>query len=92
MAMFKKILGHVDLLNCCLIWAIFIFVLSSNTLPYALWIFVRTYVWIAWIPLAYGVLRVFNFRKNTENGVLFIMSMLTIPIYGLMIFSQVVQP
>ena len=80
----KTAIKHVDLINCCIIWAIF-FVLYNNMLTNAIWVFGRVYVWFGVIPLAYGIFRFSKFGKSPKEAVLSIVNAITLPAYCLIV-------
>ena len=80
----KIAIRHVDLINCCIIWVMFIIILK-NALAFNLLIFSRVYVWFGVIPLAYGIFRFSKFRKSPKEAVLSIVNALTLPAYCLIV-------
>ena len=80
----KIAIRHVDLINCCMIWVIFI-VLYNNMLTNAIWVLGRVYVWFGVIPLTYGIFRFSKFRKSPKEAVLSIVNALTLPAYCLIV-------
>jgi len=84
MKVLKNVAKHVDLINCCIIGIMFV-IFYNDMLTYAIWCFMAIYVWVGWIPLIYGIVRVVNFRKSAKDAVLSIINILSIPGYGLIL-------
>jgi len=84
MSLLKSLLKHIDLLNCCLLWVIFILTFY-RTPTFELLAFSRIYLAFGLVPLIYGLLRVRHFRKGTKNAVLSIVNIISLPVYGIIV-------
>jgi len=81
----KLLLKHIDLINCIIIWIILVtLMLNLHTLG----TFTAFYVWVGWIPFIFGFMRLRYFRKSVMEAILFILNVISLPVYLFLIFAS----
>jgi len=90
MTLVNSILRHIDWLNCCIIWVLLI--ILDNMRYSTFYDFMTIYAWIGWIPFIFGLRRFRNFGKNTIDTALFLLNVITIPVFCFLLLGIILIP